>query len=57
MLKLLLMSGRGPDPVAAARPTRWNDQISRFVIEKEPVGLRIGDSSRNILLTSRIQVH
>ncbi len=35
----------------------WNDKLSRFVVEKEPVELRIGDSSRNILLTTRIQVH
>jgi beta-glucosidase len=35
----------------------WNDKLSRFVVEKEPVELRIGDSSHNILLTSRIQLH
>jgi beta-glucosidase len=35
----------------------WNDRLNRFVTEKEPVELRIGDSSRNILLTTRIQLH
>jgi len=34
----------------------WNDKLNRFVIEKEPVELRIGDSSRNVPLTARIQV-
>jgi beta-glucosidase len=35
----------------------WNDNLHRFVVEKEPVELRIGDSSRNILLSARIQIH
>jgi len=35
----------------------WNEKLNRFVIEKEPVELRVGDSSRNILLRNRIQVH
>jgi beta-glucosidase len=34
----------------------WNDKLNRFVVEKEPVELRIGDSSRNVLLTTRIQL-
>jgi beta-glucosidase len=34
----------------------WNDNLHRFVVEKEPVELRIGDSSRNVRLTTRIQI-
>lgn len=34
----------------------WNEKLNRFVVEKEPVELRVGDSSRNVLLRNRIQV-
>jgi beta-glucosidase len=44
-------------PLKIASLAYWNDKLSRFVVEKEPVELRVGDSSRNILLTSGIQVH
>ena len=43
-------------PLPLSSLAYWNDKLSRFVVEKEPVELRIGDSSRNILLTARIQV-
>jgi beta-glucosidase len=44
-------------PLAISSLAWWNDKLNHFVVEKEPVELRIGDSSHNILLTSRIQVH
>ena len=44
-------------PLKISMLAYWNDKLSRFLVEKEPVELRIGDSSRNILLTTRIQIH
>ena len=44
-------------PLKISTLAYWNDKLSRFVVEKEPVELRIGDSSHNILLTTRIQIH
>ncbi len=44
-------------PLKIADLAYWNDKLSRFVVEKEPVELYIGDSSRNILLHTRIQLH
>ena len=43
-------------PLKISNLAYWNDKLSRFVVEKEPLELRIGDSSRNILLSTRIQV-
>jgi beta-glucosidase len=44
-------------PLPVSSLAYWNDKLNRFIVEKEPVELRLGDSSRNILLTTRIQVH
>ena len=44
-------------PLKISSLAYWNDKLNRFVVEQEPIELRIGDSSHNILLTSRIQVH
>ncbi|HXS14358.1 MAG TPA: glycoside hydrolase family 3 C-terminal domain-containing protein [Acidobacteriaceae bacterium] len=44
-------------PLKISTLAYWNDRLSRFLVEKEPVELRVGDSSRNILLTTRIQIH
>jgi beta-glucosidase len=44
-------------PLKISSLAYWNEQLNRFIVEKEPVELRIGDSSRNILLTTRIQVN
>jgi beta-glucosidase len=43
-------------PLKISNLAYWNDKLSRFVVEKEPLELRISDSSRNILLSTRIQV-
>jgi len=43
-------------PLRIADLACWNDNLGRFLVEKEPVELRIGDSSHNILLTTRIQI-
>jgi beta-glucosidase len=43
-------------PLKVSTLAWWNDRLGRFVVEKEPVELRIGDSSRNVLLTTRIQI-
>ena len=56
----LARSRRNPHrhpPAQSLHTAWWNDKLSRFVVEKEPVELRIGDSSHNILLTTRIQIH
>ncbi len=35
----------------------WNEKLNRFVLEKEPVELRLGDSSADILLTKTVEIH
>ncbi len=44
-------------PLKTSDLAYWDDKLSRFVVEKEPVELYIGDSSHNILLRTRIQLH
>jgi beta-glucosidase len=35
----------------------WNEKLNRFVLEKQPVELRLGDSSADILLTKIVENH
>ncbi len=43
-------------PLKVSTLAWWNDRLNRFVVEKEPVELRIGDSSHNVPLATRIQI-
>ncbi|HEV2577857.1 MAG TPA: glycoside hydrolase family 3 C-terminal domain-containing protein [Acidobacteriaceae bacterium] len=42
-------------PIKTSNLAYWNEKLNRFVLEKEPIELRVGDSSHNILLRARIQ--
>ncbi|HEX5284620.1 MAG TPA: glycoside hydrolase family 3 C-terminal domain-containing protein [Bryocella sp.] len=44
-------------PLKLSSLAYWNEKLNRFTSEKEPIELRIGDSSHNILLRARIQVN
>jgi beta-glucosidase len=43
-------------PLKIADLAYWNEKLNRFTVEKEPVELRLGDSSANILLTSTVPI-
>jgi beta-glucosidase len=43
-------------PLKIANLAYWNEKLSQFVVEKEPIELRLGDSSSNILLTSTVRI-
>jgi beta-glucosidase len=44
-------------PLKLANLAYWNEKLNRFVLEKEPVELRVGDSSTDILLTRTTEIH
>lgn len=44
-------------PLKIANLAYWNEKLHRFIVENEPVELRLGDSSRNILLTTMVHIH
>jgi beta-glucosidase len=43
-------------PLKIANLAYWNEKLNQFVVEKEPIELRLGDSSSNILLTSTVRI-
>ena len=43
-------------PLKVADLAYWNQKLDRFVSEKEPVELLMGDSSRDILLTTKVEL-
>ena len=43
-------------PLKIATLAYWNQKLNRFTVESEPVELRLGDSSRNILLTTTVRI-
>jgi beta-glucosidase len=43
-------------PLKIADLAYWNEKLDRFVVEREPIELRLGDSSSNILLTSTVRL-
>jgi len=44
-------------PLKFGNLSYWNEKLNRFVLEKEPVELRLGDSSADIQLTKIIEIH
>jgi beta-glucosidase len=43
-------------PLKVADLAYWNDSLHRLIVEKGPLELRLGDSSRNILLTTTVPI-
>jgi beta-glucosidase len=43
-------------PLPISTLAYWNQKLNRFVVEKEPIELRLGDSSADIKLTHKLQI-